>query len=109
MLRAHYKVLQEFLNVVLMGVATGVVFSLALTGVVFLLSGSARAEEPRVLGSPSDAGQGSLLFKSEQGYVTAPTLKTDVSVQVTGLLACREGRCAMLCLRRECREQQPRS
>lgn len=88
MIRAHYKVLQDFLNMLLMGVVTGVVFSLALTGAVFLVSGSARAaEEPHVLGSPSEAGQGSLLFKSEQGYVTAPTLKTGVSMRVTGLLA----------------------
>jgi vault protein inter-alpha-trypsin-like protein len=37
------------------------------------------------MGSPSEAGQGSLLFKSEQGYLTAPTLKTDVSMRVTGI------------------------
>lgn len=88
MIRAHYKVLQDFLNMLLMGVVTGVVFSFALTGAVFLLSGSARAaEEPQGLGSPSEARQGSLLFKSEQGDVTAATLKTDVSMRVTGLLA----------------------
>ena len=45
MIRAHYKVLQDFLNMLLMGVVTGVVFSFALTGAVFLLTGSARAAE----------------------------------------------------------------
>jgi len=92
--RARYKILQDFLHVVLMGLVTGVVFSMAVTGVVFLLSGSARAEPeqeavppPSTLGSPSEAKQGSLLFKSEAGYLTAPTLRTDVSMRITGMLA----------------------
>src|SRR3954470_9779208 len=88
MARAHYKVLQDFLNMLLMGVVTGVLFSMALTGAVFLLSGSAQAaEEPEILSSPGEAGQGSLLFKSERGYIAAPTLHTDVSMRVTGMLA----------------------
>jgi hypothetical protein len=70
MIRAHYRALQDFLNMLLMGVLTGVVLSLAVTGAMFLLCGSAQAaEELRVLGSPSEAGQGRLLFKSEQGYL----------------------------------------
>lgn len=37
--------------------------------------------------SPNDAGQGMLLFRSAQGTVSAPTLGTDVSIQVSGPLA----------------------
>ncbi len=39
MSRAGYRVMQDFLQVVLMGVVTGVLFSMAMTGVVFLVSG----------------------------------------------------------------------
>lgn len=90
--RAHYKIMQDFLHVILMGLVTGVVFSMAVTGVVFLLSGPARAaaEEPDpalALDSPVEAKQGSLLFKSEAGYLTVPTLETDVSIRITGMLA----------------------
>jgi len=37
--RARYRVVQDFLHVVMMGVVTGVLFSMAVTGVVFLISG----------------------------------------------------------------------
>jgi hypothetical protein len=37
--RARYRVVQDFLHVVMVGVVTGVLFSMALTGVVFLISG----------------------------------------------------------------------
>ena len=85
--RARYKMMQDFLHVVLMGLVTGVMFSMAVTGVVFLLSGPAAAEEAPILGDPGEARQGSLLFKSEEGCVRAPTLKTDVFMRVTGMLA----------------------
>jgi hypothetical protein len=41
--RARYRVVQEFLHVVMMGVVTGVLFSMAVTGAVFLISGHAHA------------------------------------------------------------------
>jgi hypothetical protein len=41
--RARYRMMQDFLHVVLMGLVTGVVFSMAVTGVVFLLSGPTAA------------------------------------------------------------------
>jgi MFS superfamily sulfate permease-like transporter len=37
--RARYKMMQDFLHVVLMGLVVGVLFSMAVSGVVFLLSG----------------------------------------------------------------------
>jgi hypothetical protein len=39
--RARYRVVQDFLHVVMVGVVTGVLFSMAITGVVFLISGHA--------------------------------------------------------------------
>lgn len=36
------KVFQDIMHVLLMGVVTGVVFSMAVTGIVFLLSGPVR-------------------------------------------------------------------
>jgi hypothetical protein len=39
--RARYRVVQDFLHVVMLGVVTGVLFSMAVTGVVFLISGHA--------------------------------------------------------------------
>jgi hypothetical protein len=41
--RARYRVVQDFLHVVMIGVVTGVLFSMAVTGVVFLISGHAHA------------------------------------------------------------------
>jgi hypothetical protein len=49
--RVHYKVLQDFLNVALMGLVVGVIFSMAVTGVVFLLSGKSQpSDEQPILG-----------------------------------------------------------
>jgi len=39
--RARFRVVQDFLHVVMMGVVTGVLVSMALTGIVFLISGHA--------------------------------------------------------------------
>jgi hypothetical protein len=64
MSRMRYRMLQDFLHVVLMGLAAGVIFSMAVTGVVFLLSGKARvADEPPALGSPYETNQNSLLLE----------------------------------------------
>jgi len=39
----RYKVIQDFLHVVMMGVVTGVLFSMAVTGIVFRISGQPHA------------------------------------------------------------------
>jgi hypothetical protein len=39
--RVRYKMMQDFLHVVLMGLVVGVLFSMAVSGVVFLVSGQA--------------------------------------------------------------------
>ncbi len=36
---------------------------------------------------PEEVKHGSLLFKNDQGFVQAPTLDTDVHIQITGMLA----------------------
>lgn len=36
---------------------------------------------------PSEVKQGSLLFKNDQGFTQAPTLDTDVHIQITGMTA----------------------
>jgi hypothetical protein len=60
--RVHYRILQDFLNVALMGLVVGVIFSMAVTGVVFLLSGKTRAgEDPATLSRPAEPKQVSLL------------------------------------------------
>jgi hypothetical protein len=52
--RVHYRILQDFLNVALMGLVVGVIFSMAVTGVVFLLSGKTRtSEDPATLSRPA--------------------------------------------------------
>jgi hypothetical protein len=40
--RQRYRLIQDFLQVVLMGVVTGVLFSMAVTGLIFLVSGHAQ-------------------------------------------------------------------
>lgn len=45
--RVSYAMVQDFLQVVLMGLVVGVVFSMAITGIVYLLSARAdTADEP---------------------------------------------------------------
>ncbi len=70
--RVRYRILQDFLNVALMGLVVGVIFSMAVTGVVFLLSGKARTgEDPPTLGRPSEPKQATLLLETERRYPTA--------------------------------------
>ena len=56
--RVHYRVLQDFLNVALMGLVAGVVFSMAVTGVVFLLSGKGQGgDDSPALSKPVESKQ----------------------------------------------------
>jgi hypothetical protein len=67
--RVHYKVLQDFLNVALMGLVVGVIFSMAVTGVVFLLSGKGQAgDEQPLLGKPSEPKQVSQISDTDRRY-----------------------------------------
>ena len=70
MKRVRYRILQDFLNVALMGLIVGVIFSMAVTGVVFLLSGKARTgEDPPTLSRPYEPKQVTLLL--DRRYPTA--------------------------------------
>lgn len=65
--RVHYRILQDFLNVALMGLVVGVIFSMAVTGVVFLLSGKTRTgEDPATLSRPAEPKQVSLLQEPQR-------------------------------------------
>ena len=73
--RVHYKVLQDFLNVALMGLMVGVIFSMAVTGVVFLLSGKGQAgEEQPILGKPSEPKQVSQISDTDRRYRAMSTI-----------------------------------
>jgi Ca-activated chloride channel family protein len=84
----------DFTRIVAAGIGASLVFSLILTAIVLLLSGTANAAvsddtaaAPTLI-RPADAQSGSLLFKTGQPgeYVEAPTLKTDVYMRVTGMV-----------------------
>ena len=84
-------VMRDFLRIISLSVGVGLACSIAFGFIVMLLAGNAVAEEmngdaPVHL---SDTKQGSLLFKSKQPgeYLIAPTLNTDVSIKVTGMIA----------------------
>ena len=67
--RVHYRILQDFLNVALMGLVVGVIFSMAVTGVVFLLSGKTRTgEDPPTLSQPSEPKQVTLRLEPDRRY-----------------------------------------
>lgn len=84
----------DLLRIVAGGVAVSVMFSLLASLFVLLLAGNANAaalEENEATPSVklSDAQEGSLLFKTgvKGAYQLAPTLKTDVIMQVSGLVS----------------------
>ena len=53
--RARYKMMQDFLHVVLMGLVVGVLFSMAVTGVVFLVSGQQAGSAARPVQTQPDS------------------------------------------------------
>ena len=73
--RVHYKVLQDFLNVALMGLVVGVIFSMAVTGVVFLLSGKSQpGDEQPILGKPAEPKQVSQISGTDRRYRAISTI-----------------------------------
>ena len=53
--RVNVRVVQDFLHVALMGLVVGVVFSMVVTGLVFVLSGGARTQPPANVVHPAEA------------------------------------------------------
>jgi hypothetical protein len=73
--RVHYKVLQDFLNVALMGLVVGVIFSMAVTGVVFLLSGKGQTDDEQpILGKPAEPKQISQISDTDRRYRAMTTI-----------------------------------
>jgi Ca-activated chloride channel family protein len=83
----------DTLLTILMSVGVGLLGSVILMVLVLLLTPSAYASgEEQYTGyfvRKSDTSQGSLLFKTEQPgiYLSAPAVKTDVRIKVSGMLA----------------------
>jgi len=81
----------EFIATLTLCLATGLVGSLILGAIVLFITQPAQANETELpLARVNESQQGRLLFKreGEKGvYATAPILKTDVSMDISGLLA----------------------
>jgi len=74
--RARYKMMQDFLHVVLMGLVVGVLFSMAVTGVVFLVSGQQPGNADRPVqtqpGSRTEAKPGAGVLKPTPKLLSQP-------------------------------------
>ncbi len=83
-----------FLRCLARRVKASTLYTFALGAIVFLFASSAQANMPgeteasdtQAYTNPSAVKQGTLLFKSEAGFMSAPTLHTDVRFTVTGML-----------------------
>ena len=87
------SVFREVISIFTLCVFAGVVSGIVLGAFVMLLSSTAHASQPDselTLVRMNETPQGSLLFKQveQRGmYASAPTLKTSVSMHITGMLA----------------------
>ena len=88
----HFAV--ELFGLMMRVIVTGLISSLMLSAIVLaltLLNQAHAADAERIASGvamkPENAGQGVLLFRSEQGMISAPTLQTDVVISVGGPLA----------------------
>ncbi|MCH8262876.1 MAG: marine proteobacterial sortase target protein [Proteobacteria bacterium] len=87
------------LQCIFAGFCSGFFFNLVIILVVMLVSDGLGAEtlddvtknktvieNPDEI-KPKEVKHGSLLFKNDQGFIQAPTLDTDVHIQITGMIA----------------------
>ena len=74
----------------------GALAACALVAVVLLLSypasaytndGDAAVQDMQLVDNPAEVQQGTLLFRNESDFSMAPTLKTDVEITITGMIA----------------------
>jgi len=88
-------ILVNTLQCIAAGIISGLFITLTLGLIVILFAGQAHAdtgdknfitEEVRIK-NVGDVNQGTLLFKDKLDYTQAPTLKTDVSINIVGLIA----------------------
>ncbi len=88
-------IISSTLHCIITGFVTGTLASCMLVLLVILLSAPAEATvmddemtaELIRVDDPANVRQGTLLFKGEQDFSMAPVLKTDVQINVTGMIA----------------------
>jgi Ca-activated chloride channel family protein len=89
------SIIKSTLFCIVASLATGTVINLFLGIIILLFSNYAQATDANDFtttemihfDSPGDVGQGTLLFKSEQDYIQAPTINTDVDMTINGMIA----------------------
>lgn len=89
------RILVNTLSCIAAGIVSGLVIASLLGLVVILFAGNAHAENQNInsdleelrIESPADVSRGSLLFKNRDYFTQAPTLKTDVTIDITGMIA----------------------
>ena len=83
------NIFSDFMRTVFASMMVGLVWSGAAMLFVLLLAHHASAEEMPLqkIERVGDAKEGGLVFKSKDGMMKAPTLKTDVQMRITGMIA----------------------
>ena len=84
-----FNIFSDFLRTIFASAMVGVICSGTAMLLVLFLAHHAKADEMPLqkLERLGDAKEGRLVFKSKDGMLAAPTLKTDVHMRVTGMIA----------------------
>ena len=84
-----WNIVSDFMRTVLASMMVGLICSGTAMLFVLFLAHHANADESPLqkLDRLGDAKQGRLVFKSKDGMLAAPTLKTDVHMRITGMIA----------------------
>ena len=89
------RILVNTLSCIAAGIISGIVIASLLGLVVILFAGDVHAEIQDInseskelrISNPAEVNRGSLLFKDQDYFTQAPTLKTDVTIDITGMIA----------------------
>lgn len=84
-----FNIFSDFMRTIFAGTMVGVVCGGTAMLFVLFLAHHANADEmpPLKIERLGDAKEGRLVFKSKDGMIKAPTLKTDVQMHITGMIA----------------------
>ena len=84
-----FNIFSDFLRTIVASAMVGLVWSgTAMLFVLFIAHHANSEEMPlQTLERLGDAKEGRLVFKSKDGMIKAPTLKTDVHMRITGMIA----------------------
>jgi Ca-activated chloride channel homolog len=87
--RVRFNVVADFLRTIFASLMVGLIWSGTAMLVVLFLAHQAGAEEIALekIEKLGDAKEGRLVFKSNGSLLAAPTLKTDVHMRITGMIA----------------------